>query len=238
MIALAGLGLAFLAGVLTILNPCVLPLVPVVVAGAAARDVRGPLALAAGLVLTFGLVGGLAAALGAELGDLPGLKQVAGIVMLAIGVMLVAPATSKAPLLEPLATIGNRLALRAERAGLWGQAALGALLALIWGPCVGPSLGAAILLAAGAGTWPLAVATMFVFASGAALSLLLFGFGLSRLSGSARSRTRLSGRIGRLAMGVVLLAVGLLALTGLDRALEAWLVSIMPDWLVLFATQV
>jgi cytochrome c-type biogenesis protein len=51
--------LALAAGVLTIFSPCVLPLAPIVVAGARARDPRGPIALGLGLAATFGVVGGV-----------------------------------------------------------------------------------------------------------------------------------------------------------------------------------
>jgi cytochrome c-type biogenesis protein len=62
------LPLAFAAGVLTILSPCVLPLVPILAAVGRANDPRGPLALAAGLALTFGVAGGALAAFGVEFG--------------------------------------------------------------------------------------------------------------------------------------------------------------------------
>ena len=66
---LVALPLVFSAGVLTILSPCVLPLAPIVVASARAKDPRGPIALGLGLALTFGLVGGILASFGVEFGD-------------------------------------------------------------------------------------------------------------------------------------------------------------------------
>ncbi len=231
--------LAFAAGLLTILNPCVLPLVPVLVAGAAARDIRGPLALAFGLALTFGIVGGLVAAAGAELGDNPVLRIASALVMLGLGLALAVPAiaTWVEMRMAPVADLGNGLAARVPGGALTGQVALGALLALIWGPCVGPTLGAALVLAAGQGTLPLAMLTMGIFALGAATSLLVAGYGLGRLSALTRARTRRSVEIGKRILGWALIVIGLLALTGLDRELEAQLVAAMPDWLVSFATQ-
>jgi cytochrome c-type biogenesis protein len=234
------IGLAFVAGLLTILNPCVLPLAPIVVAGAAARDPRGPFALALGLALTFGIVGGLIASAGAELGDNAVLRWVSALVMIALGLAIALPVVSHAgeQLLAPLVTLGHRLSAGVTGAGLWGQAGLGALLALLWGPCVGPTLGAALVLAAGTGTLLLAMTTMAVFALGAAVSLLLAGFVVGQLTRQSKAATRNSARIGRTIFGGVLVVVALAALTGFDRILEASLVQIMPDWLVLFATQV
>jgi len=82
------LPLAFAAGVLTILSPCVLPLAPIVVAAGRASDPRGPLALAAGLALTFGLVGGTLAALGVEFGAVAGMREVSAAAMIAMGLIL------------------------------------------------------------------------------------------------------------------------------------------------------
>lgn len=234
------IGLAFLAGLLTILNPCVLPLVPVVVAGAAARDPHGPFALALGLALTFGVVGGLIASAGAELGDNEILKLISALVMVALGLAIALPVVSHVSeqVLAPVVALGHRLSAGIPATGLWGQAGLGALLALLWGPCVGPTLGAALVLAAGTGTLPLAMLTMAVFALGAAVSLLLAGLIVGRLTRQSKAATRNSARIGRMILGGVLVVVGLLALTGFDRVLEGSLVQIMPEWLVLFATQV
>lgn len=234
------IGLAFLAGLLTIFNPCVLPLAPILVAGAGARDARGPFALAIGLALTFGIVGGLIASAGAELGDNPVLRWVSASVMIALGLAIAVPIVSEVGerLLAPVAAVGQQLSVRLPATGLLGQAGLGALLALLWGPCVGPTLGAALLLAAGTGTLPLAMLTMGIFALGSAASLLVAGFLIGRLTRQSKAATRTSARAGRMIFGGVLVIVGLFALTGLDRIVEASLVQVMPEWLVLFATQV
>lgn len=237
---MVGIGLAFIAGLLTIINPCVLPLAPIVVAGAAARNPWGPFALALGLALTFGLVGGLIASAGAELGDNLALRIISAGIMVALGLAMVLPVVSHASerALAPVVEFGHQLSTRLPATGLFGQLGLGAVLALLWGPCVGPTLGAALVLASGTGTLPLAMLTMGVFALGAAASLLLAGFVVARLAKNSKALTRQSARVGRIAFGGVLVAVGLAALTGIDRMIEASLVQIMPEWLVLFATQV
>ncbi|WP_421760437.1 cytochrome c biogenesis CcdA family protein [Devosia sp.] len=232
--------LAFVAGLLTILNPCVLPLVPIVVAGAAAKDARGPLALAAGLAVTFGIAGGVIASLGAELGDNLALRIVSSIAMIIVGVAIAVPAVAEVGerVLAPMVTLGHRLSNAMPATGLVGQFGLGALLALVWGPCVGPTLGAALVLAAGSGTLALAMLTMAIFALGAATSLLVAGFLLGRVTQKTRLATRQGARLGRMIFGAALVVIGVAALTGVDRIIEAWLVQIMPEWLVLFATQI
>ena len=79
------LPLAFAAGTLTILSPCVLPLAPVVVASARSQDPRGPIALALGLAATFGIVGGILASFGVAFGDWDWARAVSAVIMIAIG---------------------------------------------------------------------------------------------------------------------------------------------------------
>ena len=90
------LPLAFAAGLLTILSPCVLPLAPVVVAAARARDPRGPIALGFGLAATFGVVGGVLASFGVEFGDSELARAASAAIMIVIGAALLAPAIGEA----------------------------------------------------------------------------------------------------------------------------------------------
>ena len=236
---LATIVLPYLAGLLTILNPCVLPLAPIIIAGARARDPRAPLALAAGLAVTFALVGGILASLGAELGDTGPGRVVIGALMLGFGiVMLLPPLAHRAELaLAPLGAWADRRMGRIADAGLLAQAGIGALLALAWAPCVGPTLGAALTLAASGGSLAAAMLTMLVFALGAATSLLVAGYGLGRLARRGRGIAGRSAAIGRTLLGLAFALVGFGMVTGLDKLAEGALVAAMPDWLVSFATQ-
>jgi len=229
---------AFVAGVLAILSPCVLPLAPIIVAGARTQDPRGALALALGLAIAFGLGGGLLASLGVELGDAPALRAIAAAILLGAGLVILVPmlgATSE-HLLSPLAGWGDAISRRLPLAGLAGQAAAGAALAFSWAPCAGPSLGAAFGFAASGGSLPMAMATMSIFALGAALSLLAGGYGLGRLA-RGRLMTGKSAMVGKAAFGVALVGVGAAILAGIDHPLEAAFADAMPGWLVAFAAR-
>ncbi len=238
MNALWTLPLCFLAGVLTILSPCVLPLAPVVVAGARAENPRAPLALAAGMAVTFGLVGGVLASLGVDFGDSAVLRAVAAALILLVGLALLFPAvaTRLETALVPLQRLGGALQAKLPRSGLlsglWGQAAAGALLALVWAPCAGPALGAASVLAARGGTLPFAMLAMSAFALGAAGALLVLGYGFSRLAGAGRRAALATGAGARLLLGGAFAATGLLILTGADRLVESALTAHMPGWLL------
>lgn len=232
------LALSFLAGLLTILSPCVLPLAPLVVAASRAQSFAGPLALAGGLALSFGLVGGTLAAAGVEAGDNFALRAISAGLLTFAGVALLSPALQARieRALAPLGRLSGAMERRAP-AGLLGQAALGAVLALAWAPCAGPTLGAAFALAASGGSRGFAILSMAIFALGAAASLLAAGFGVGRLAALGRARTRFAAAGARLAFGATLVAVGLAVLTGIDHRIEAWALNAMPDWLIAFSAQ-
>eukprot|EP01037_Dinobryon_pediforme_P012719 gene12719-12814_t len=231
--------LAFLAGLLTILSPCVLPLAPIVIAGARAKDARGPLALAAGLALTFGLVGGSLASFSIEFGDSGIIRLVAALLMVVFGLVMLVPSFGmKAEhWLGPLAQFGENISARLPQIGLVGQFFGGVILAFAWAPCVGPTLGAAFALAASGGSLASAIATMTVFALGSAAALLIAGFGLARIAARGKLFARQSAQIGSILLASILILVGLAIITGLDKIIEGQLVALMPDWLVLAATK-
>jgi cytochrome c biogenesis protein CcdA len=230
---------AFLAGLLTIFSPCVLPLAPIVVSGARAHDTRGPVALAAGLAITFGIVGGSLASFGVELGESGIVRIVASVLMAAAGIIMLVPwlAARSELLLGPLAGLSGTLSLYFPRAELLGQFCAGIVLALAWAPCVGPTLGAAVALAASGGSLSSAIATMTVFALGAGVSLLGAGYCLSRMAVASRAMAGRGAAIGKRALAVSLVVVGLAIFSGLDKSIEATLVEAMPDWLVTAATR-
>jgi cytochrome c-type biogenesis protein len=174
--------LAFAAGLLSILSPCVLPLVPIVLGAAVTAHPVGALALAAGLALSFTGLGLLLALVGFSLGIDAGMfRLAAAAIMVVLGVVLLVPSWQ-----ARLAAAGGPVSGWADRhfrgfasSGLAGQFAIGLLLGAVWSPCVGPTLGAASLLASQGHDLPRVTLTMAVFGVGAALPLVLLGL-LSR----------------------------------------------------------
>ena len=231
---MSALGLAFLAGILTMLSPCVLPLIPVVVGAAAAEHRYGPLALAGGLALSFVAIGMFVATIGFSLGLDGGVFRVtAAILMVAVGAVLVVP-----NLQTRLATAGGPAADWAERrlggfstAGLPGQFGVGLLLGAVWSPCVGPTLGAASLLAAQGKNLGEVALTMVLFGLGASAPLLALGV----LAREALMRVRGSlfafGKTAKAALGLLLILSGAIIIAGADKGLETALVNASPQWL-------
>jgi len=227
------LPLAFVAGLLTILSPCILPLAPIVVAAARADGLRGPLALAAGLAATFAVAGGALAALGVEIGAVGGLRAVSAAIMMAMGFILIAPKAAERieGMLVGAGAVSQYLGDRLPNGGLIGQAAAGGVLALAWAPCAGPTLGAAFALAANRGSLAAGMLTMFVYALGAAAALLGVGFGFGRLAARLKSQTIAAASRGRFALGLSLIVFGAFILTGFDHTVESAMIAAMPNWL-------
>lgn len=228
------LGLALLAGILSTLSPCVLPLLPIVLGTAASEHRLGPLALATGLALSFTVIGLFVATIGFAAGlDTEFFRMVAAALLLAVGLVLAVP------------VLGERFAVAAGPMGNWasgrlggiagtglsGQFGLGLLLGAVWTPCVGPTLGAASLLAAQGKQLGEVAATMAVFGVGAALPLLVLGMLSREAMLRWRSKAMGMGRGMRTVLGLILIAVALAILSGLDKVLEAWLITVSPEWL-------
>lgn len=237
---LATLGFALLAGVLSTLSPCVLPLLPIVLGAAASQHRLGPLALATGLASSFVAIGLFLATIGFSLGIDGGIvRGFAALIMIGLGLILLVPQLQSqfAVAAGPVgAWAGDRLT-SAGQDGLTGQFLAGLLLGAVWSPCVGPTLGAASVLAAQGQNLGQVAATMLMFGLGAALPLLLLGL-LSR-EAMLRLRTRMlqTGTGLKLLLGAILVLVGLAVLTGADKAIEAVLVSWSPDWLTWLTTR-
>ncbi len=231
---IATIALAALAGALSILSPCVLPLIPVVIGGAAAQHRLGPAALAAGLALSFAGIGLFVATIGFQFGFEGGLFRAFGAgLMVVLGLVLALPALQARAALA-LAPASNWVENRFGQSafvGASGPFGVGLLLGAVWSPCVGPTLGAASLLAARGTNLGEAALTMAAFGLGAALPLLALGM-LARASLSRwRDRLLTTGKRVKQGMGLAFVLIGILILSGLDKAVETRLVESSPLWL-------
>lgn len=236
-------GLSFLAGVLSTLSPCVIPLLPILLGSAFQGHVLGPLALTAGLSLSFGGLGVLLAAFGFAVGlDGDWVRIGAAVLMTGFGLVLLVEPLQRvfAASMTPLVGGANgRLALL-DISGLTGQFVIGLLLGVVWVPCTGPTLGAALGLASQGRSLGAATVTMMVFTAGAATPLLMLAYGVRGAAGARRDLARAADRIARRTkpvLGMTLLLVGALSLTGLDRLLEAAFLGVMPAWLLQLTTR-
>ncbi|KAB7782721.1 cytochrome c biogenesis CcdA family protein [Methylorubrum populi] len=234
------LGLAFLAGLLSVLSPCVVPLLPLVLGAATAEHRLGPAALAAGLAVAFVAIGLFVATLGFAIGlDGDVFRKAAALLMALFGLVLLVPAAQDrfAVAAGPVSDWTQRRFGGFETGGLAGQFGVGLLLGAVWSPCVGPTLGAASLLAARGRDLGGVAVTMLLFGLGAALPLVVLGMLSRGILVRWRERMLGLGKSLKVTLGVIFVALGALILSGYDRPLETALVVASPDWLTALTTR-
>lgn len=226
--------LAYLAGLLTLINPCVLPVLPIVVASSLQTDARAPLALALGMGLSFVAVGTGISAIGPAFGLYPeDVTRIAALLMVGFGLVLVLPALGRRFSLASagLAAAADARIARTPR-GIEAEFAGGALLGAVWSPCIGPTLGAAIALASTGESLGQAAAIMSAFAAGVATLILAAAYGLRGWLRRNMGRALALSARARPVMGWVFIAVGAALFLGLNHVLEAAALRVLPAWLV------
>lgn len=230
--------IAYAAGLLTLLNPCVLPLLPLIAAGSVARHPAGPLAMAAGLAVSFTLAGisifAITRATGLAQEDI---TVAAGWLMVAFGVVQLVPQAQMgfSRLAGAAASGGTQLMGQVEGRGLGGEFVAGTLLGLAWSPCIGPTLGGAIGLAAQGDNLLLAFAIMVMFSAGAATVMLVLAYGARSLISSRRALLARVMPHAKAILGVGLIVVGLAIVFHIDRVLEGWALAALPAWFTDFS---
>ncbi|WP_435273844.1 cytochrome c biogenesis CcdA family protein [Psychrobium sp. nBUS_13] len=161
---------SFVAGVLSTLSPCVLPILPIIISSALQQSKNGLLALILGISLSFAVTGSLIsfAAIAWDF-DISVIKTISAVILLTFGlIILIDPLNQKfTQLASRLMSRGNNKVATYEATGVSGQFILGALLGFVWTPCVGPTLGAAISLAIQGDSLPIVFAIMLIFGLGA-----------------------------------------------------------------------
>src|SRR5580704_10971119 len=237
---LATLGLAYLAGALSTLSPCVLPLLPVVLGSAASAHRLGPLALGLGLASSFVAVGLFVATIGFAIGlDADVFRTVAAAIMIVVGGVLIVPLLQArvAYAAGPVTQWADQWLAGLSAAALPGQFGVGLLLGVAWSPCVGPTLGAASLLASEESELPRVAATMLVFGLGASSPLLVVGIVSRGVMLRARDHLLSAGRHLKLALGLAFVVIGATIVTGADKQIETALVEASPQWLTDLTTR-
>ena len=226
---------AYGAGLLTLINPCVLPVLPLVLASAVQSHRLGPVALAGGMSLAFVALGIGVATLGRAVGlDQETISQAAAVVMILFGLVLLVPRLNAG-----FATATAGFAARADdgltqmdQTGLQGQFLGGMLLGAVWSPCIGPTLGGAIALAWQGESLGWATAIMAAFALGVSTIILALGYGARAAILRRQALMRRIAARARPIMGVLFVAVGVALLLGVHHMAEMWAIETLPAWLI------
>lgn len=218
-------GLAILAGLLTVLSPCILPILPILLGRSLKTHRLGPLMLVAGLVSGFAVAGSLLGVTASWLTSLANnLRMIAIFLLLGLGVFSFFPTW--------WGQIGRLLPFpyrlpESSPISLAGEFWLGTQLGLLWTPCAGPVLAGILVLAAAQQQVLSALGLLLMFGMGAALPLLVIAYGSRTLSQKVL-KIRFYGdglqRIG----GVMIFGTAIAILLGWDVQLQLWLAPFFP----------
>jgi cytochrome c biogenesis protein CcdA len=226
--------IAFGAGVLSTLSPCVLPLLPIIIGSSVNEHKAGPFAVAGGMALSFAVIGTILASIGASIGlNQNSFRLVATIIMGIIGVVLISKTLQErfAVASSGISSAGNQLLNKVSIAGIQGQFVIGLLLGLIWSPCVGPTLGAAVTIASQGTDLAKVALMMAIFGLGAGLPIAILGLLSRQAMLKAKVKLQGAGGIGKTILGIFLMVVSLAILSGQDKKVEEFLTNHSPQWL-------
>lgn len=230
-IEFVSLPLALMAGVLSILSPCVWPLVPIVMASSSNSGKKGQLALALGLSVAFALAGGVLTFILFSLGLSPEVLRWFGAVMLVLmGVSLLLPKVANWLSLVLTKLTPEQQTQHSEQNGVFNQFMIGMMLGLVWLPCVGPTLGAAIALASLGQDLLMASSVLFLFGLGTASALIITS--IISTSVLQKFRPNVFSNVEKLKklLGIMLLILAIMVITGFDKTLETIALNYLPSW--------
>ena len=225
---------AYGAGLLTLINPCVLPVLPIVLVSALNADRRGPIALAAGMSLSFVVFGMLVTSVGHAIGlNEKLLAQIGAAMMIAFGLILIIPAFAAKfeTAVAGLSTKADSQMTASGDGGLKGQFVGSVLLGAVWSPCIGPTLGGGIALASQGESMGKALAIMIFFALGVSTLILVIGLSTREAIRKRANSLRAIAERSKPIMGGVFIAVGVMIMLGVHHMIEAWAVRNLPYWL-------
>jgi cytochrome c-type biogenesis protein len=233
-----GFVVAFGAGIVSFLSPCVLPMVPSylsMMSGVSAADVavatkpdqrrllRSTLLFVAGFTLVFAVLEAAASGLGETLrAHQVGLDRVAGAIIIAMGLAF-------AGVVRPLWLVRERrVQVMPSRLGEWGPPIMGMAFAFGWTPCIGPALASVLALAADSHTLGRGEVMLVAYSLGLGVPFVLAGVAFGRLTG-VFTFVKVHTRIINLISGLVLAALGVLLLTDNLHILSTWVSDALSD---------
>ena len=217
-------GFALGGGLLTILSPCVLPVIPLVLGRSFKSHRFGPVMLVLGLVSGFALVGsllGVASSWFVRFANL--LRNVAVGLLFGLGVLAIFPELSD----RMIGYLQFGKSWEPKTPGLWSEFLIGTQLGLLWSPCAGPALGSILVLAAVKHEVLGSLALLTVYGLGAGIPLLAIAYSSRYLSNSWRRLLPYTGALQRIG-GILMAGTAIAILLGWDVELQLWLAPLFP----------
>ncbi|MBC76043.1 MAG: hypothetical protein CME64_08495 [Halobacteriovoraceae bacterium] len=226
---------SFAAGILTIFSPCILPMVPFVVRSSLQRSKWGPVLLAIGVSLSFSITTYVVATSGQLIGLTPDkLKILSGVFLLIASMFFLFPKLID-KLSLALSPINNKIQGLNKSSGkdgsLYMEFVNGLFLGPVWAPCSGPTLAIIIGIIINTPEVKSSMVLLAVFSIGSILPILLFSYGAQKFVAKVQRKSLENSKGIKISMGLFCAIMSVLILTGLDKDLEAFILSILPEFI-------
>lgn len=215
---------AFIAGLVTVAGPCILPILPIILGTSTVRSHRArPILIVLGFVLSFSIFAIIFSIFGNLLGiSANAFRTIAAIMIGLFGIMMLFPVIQQSifkklnPLIQhvsPNRDVGD--------AGLWSGFILGLSLGLVWSPCAGPVLGSILTLIVTQQNLARSLFLLAAYALGAGIPMLIIAYGGQSIIARVHSLSKYTETIQRV-FGVMIILVSIGLLTGMDRTIQVW----------------
>ncbi len=228
------LGFSFIAGLLTTLSPCVLPILPFLIDSAYRKNKLAPLFMVIGLAFSFITVGFVLSRFGSVFGlQNDQIRRISSIILFVVGIIYLFDQIEGylSDILTQFSNLGTSItrALNLDESTPFDSILVGCLLGLIWSPCAGPALGIAVSLASQEGQGMSALKIMSIYSIGAVIPMLLISYGLrSFMQKNINKIFNLSDNSKKF-FGLILLVTGTFVFFGLDKVAETFLLNNLPE---------
>lgn len=220
---------AFLAGIVTILSPCILPVLPIILTGAIGADKRKPLGIVVGFVASFTFFTVFLSTLVQLLGlSADVLRNLAIGIIFALGISLLIPQLQV--YIEVLfSKLSSKMGSQKPHHGFWGGVLTGLSLGLVWAPCVGPILASVITLAATSQLSIVVFLITFAYSLGTAIPMFAIMIGGQRITAKLPNIMKYANKIQQV-FGVLMIVVAAALYFNFDRQFQAWLLEKFPQY--------
>ena len=226
---------SFVAGVLTIFSPCILPMVPFVVRSSLQKSKLGPIFLGVGLALSFSLSTYVISTSGQLLGLGPDqLKILSGIFLLIASILFMFPkiidklSLVLSPLNNRLQNMNSKISTKSS---LLMEFLNGLFLGPIWAPCSGPTLAVIIGIIINNPETKTAIPLLAVFSIGSILPILFFSYGAKNLINKVQKNSLKNSNKMKMILGLFCGVMAVLILTGHDKTLETFILNLLPEFI-------
>lgn len=228
---------AFLSGLVTILAPCIWPILPIILSSSVSGGHKKPLGITLGIMTSFSLFTLTLSYLISLFGFDPNLLRIFAVLVIGfLGITLVVPALS-AKLEAMVSTLSSRFAgtNSTSRNGFWGGYLTGFSLGIVWTPCAGPILATIATLAATQAVNFQIVLVTIAYVIGVGIPLFIFSYAGRAFFIKSRLLSKYTGRVQQV-FGIIMILTALAIYTNYDKVVQAKLLDIFPSYAV-FLTQ-